>query len=72
MSYKCDVCGKGTTSGNNVSHSNRRTKRTFKPNLRTVHVEKDGVRKTMKVCTRCLRSNKVQKAGKATVATTAV
>jgi large subunit ribosomal protein L28 len=33
MSRVCDVTGKSTVTGNNVSHSKRRTKRTFLPNL---------------------------------------
>lgn len=33
MSKVCQITGKKIISGNNVSHSNRRTKRTFAPNL---------------------------------------
>lgn len=33
MSKICQITGKKVTTGNNVSHSNRKTKRTFKPNL---------------------------------------
>jgi large subunit ribosomal protein L28 len=33
MARICDFTGKGTTSGQNRSHSMRATKRTFKPNL---------------------------------------
>ncbi len=33
MSRFCDLTGKGPMSGNNVSHSKRRTKRKFFPNL---------------------------------------
>lgn len=33
MARVCDYSGKRTTSGQNVSHSQRKTKRTFKPNL---------------------------------------
>ena len=33
MSRFCDLTGKGPMSGNNVSHSKRRTKRKFYPNL---------------------------------------
>ncbi|MCL4158176.1 UNVERIFIED_CONTAM: hypothetical protein GTU68_015532 [Idotea baltica] len=33
MSRVCQVTGKGTTFGNNVSHANNRTRRTFMPNL---------------------------------------
>lgn len=33
MSRICELTGKRTVSGNNVSHSKRRTKRKFYPNL---------------------------------------
>lgn len=33
MSRVCQLTGKRTISGNNVSHSNQKTKRTFGPNL---------------------------------------
>lgn len=33
MARICDITGKKTSSGSNVSHSNAHTKRTFKPNL---------------------------------------
>ncbi len=33
MSKICQITGKKVMSGNNVSHSNRKTKRTFSPNL---------------------------------------
>ena len=33
MSRVCQVTGKGVQSGNNVSHSNRKTRRRFQPNL---------------------------------------
>ena len=36
MSRVCNVCGKGQLSGNNVSHSNRKTRRTFKVNVQKV------------------------------------
>jgi large subunit ribosomal protein L28 len=62
MARVCEVCGKGKVSGNNVSHSNRHTKRTWSPNLRNVKAVVEGTPKTIKVCTRCLRSGKVQRA----------
>lgn len=34
MSKKCEVCGKGQVSGNNVSHSNRHTRRKWNANIR--------------------------------------
>ena len=62
MGMYCEVCGKGVVYGNNVSHSNRKTRRTWAPNTQKVHVLVNGVSKRMSVCTRCLRSNKVERA----------
>ena len=59
---KCDVCGKGVTFGIKVSHSHRRTNRTWKPNVRRVKAVVDGTPKHINVCTRCLRSGKVERA----------
>ncbi len=59
---KCAVCGKGMVFGIKVSHSHRRTNRTWKPNLRKVKAIVDGTPKTISVCSRCLRSNKVTRA----------
>lgn len=59
---KCDICSKATTFGNNVSHSVRRSSRSWKPNIRKVKVLDDGTPKSLNVCTRCLRSNKVTRA----------
>ncbi|WP_148556259.1 50S ribosomal protein L28 [Terrisporobacter glycolicus] len=62
MSRVCCVCGKGKVSGNQVSHSNKHNKRTWAANLRNVKVIENGTPKRVKVCTRCLRSNKVDRA----------
>lgn len=59
---KCDVCGKCLKFGLNVSHSNRKTSRTWKPNIRKVKAVVSGTNKTLNACSRCLRSNKVQRA----------
>lgn len=59
---KCEVCGKGVAFGIQVSHSHRRFNRTWKPNIRSVKAVVNGTPKTIKVCTRCLRSNKVTRA----------
>lgn len=58
----CQVCGKGRTVGNNVSHANNRTKRQVLPNLQKTRVEHNGRRQCIYVCTRCLRSGLVKKA----------
>ena len=59
---KCAVCGKGVHFGNNVSHSHRRSNRIFKSNIRTVKCKVNGTPKTLHVCSRCLRSGKVERA----------
>ena len=56
MSRVCSICGKGQTSGNNVSHS------AFKANVQKVSYVKDGKVETGYVCTRCLKSDKVDRA----------
>ena len=62
MSQRCSACGKGTMSGNSVSHAHNLTKRKWNPNLQRVRAMVDGRPKNVDVCTRCLRSGKVQKA----------
>ena len=59
---KCDVCGKGVAFGIKVSHPPRRSNRTWKPNVRQVRAFVNGSVKSMHVCTRCLRSGKVERA----------
>ena len=59
---KCDFCGKSVAFGLKVSHSNRKTNRTWKPNVRKVKAVINGTPKTVCACTRCLRSDKVQRA----------
>jgi len=62
MARVCDICGKGPTYGNNVSHANNKTRRRWEPNLQRVRVLVDGQPKRIKVCTGCLRSNRIEKA----------
>ena len=59
---KCDFCGKGASFGHNVSHSVRRTNRSWLPNIRSVKAMVNGSRKTVHVCTRCLRSKVIVRA----------
>jgi large subunit ribosomal protein L28 len=62
MSRKCEICGKGQVSGNNVSHSNRHTRRKWNANIQTVKVNENGTVSRKNVCTACLRSGKVTRA----------
>lgn len=63
---KCEICDKSINFGNKLSitrsHISKRTTRTWKPNLRTVKTIVDCQPKKVKVCAKCLRSGKIQKA----------
>jgi large subunit ribosomal protein L28 len=75
MARSCDVCGKGPQIGNRVETRGKAkylggvgtkvtgiSRRKFKPNLQQVKVTVGrGTTKTMRVCTRCLRSGAVRK-----------
>ena len=61
MARVCEICGKRRMTGNNVSHANNRTKRSFYPNLQTVRALIQGSHKRIKVCTRCIRAGRVTK-----------
>lgn len=62
MSAYCEICQKGAMSGMNVSHSHLKTKRKWKPNIQRVRAVVDGKIQRVNVCTRCLRSGKIQRA----------
>ena len=74
MARRCEICGKGTMSGNVVTrkgqakkkggvgqHIGVTTKRVFRPNIITVKTMIGGTPTTVKVCARCLRAAKIQK-----------
>ena len=58
MSRVCVVCGNGKTTGRNVSHSNRRTNRTFEANVQKVQVEVNGKTTQQYMCTKCIKTTK--------------
>lgn len=62
MSKRCDICGRGPVTGYQVSHSNIHTKKTWNVNLQPARVLINGRPRRISVCTRCLRSNRVQRA----------
>ncbi|MGE5179350.1 MAG: 50S ribosomal protein L28 [Bacteroidota bacterium] len=61
MAKICDICGKGVQHGQNVSHAHNVTKRRWEVNLQTVRATVDGRPKRLRVCTRCIRTGRVQK-----------
>jgi large subunit ribosomal protein L28 len=53
---KCEVCGKGPQFGHNVSFSQKKTNRQFRPNIQRVTLYQDGRKVRKYICTRCLKS----------------
>ncbi|MCY0877903.1 MAG: 50S ribosomal protein L28 [Firmicutes bacterium] len=62
MAYRCEICDKRTGHGNNVSHSHKKTKRVWRPNIQRVRARINGRTQRIYVCTRCLRSGRVDRA----------
>jgi large subunit ribosomal protein L28 len=62
MAKYCEVCGKGPSVGNTVSHANNKTRRRWLPNLQKIHAHVGGVNRTVRVCTSCIQAGKIQKA----------
>ena len=62
MAKHCEVCGKSPVVGRQHSHANNVSPRRFEPNLQRVRAMINGGIKRIRVCSRCLRSDKVTKA----------
>ena len=58
----CEISGKKRSFGHNVSHAKNRTNRRWYPNLQTVRVAVAGAPRRVRVCTQCIKSNRVTKA----------
>ena len=61
MARKCEICGKGPITGNNVSHAHNKTRRRWLPNLQKVRTVKNGGTIRVLACTRCIRSGEIVK-----------
>jgi len=75
MAQHCEVCGKKTNLGNQVTHRGKAkylggvgtkvtgiSRRQFRPNLQRVHVTTaNGTHKTVRVCAQCIRSGAITK-----------
>lgn len=62
MARTCEICGKSPVTGNKRSHSNKKTKRRWNPNIKKVKAMVGRSKKRVNVCTRCLKADKVQRA----------
>jgi large subunit ribosomal protein L28 len=62
MPRQCYICEKAPVFGHTISHAHNVQSRKFNPNLQSVRILEKGAVKRVRVCTRCLRSGRVQKA----------
>ncbi len=75
MGQQCDVCAKKPVKGNKLSQRGKAkylggngrkttgiTRRVFRPNLQKIRVQEDGEVVTRRVCVKCIRDGRVQKA----------
>jgi large subunit ribosomal protein L28 len=62
MAKHCEICGKTPVVGRIHSHANNVRPRRFEPNLQRVKAVMGRTVRYIRVCTRCIRSNKVTKA----------
>jgi len=62
VAANCDVCGKGPSFGHNISHSHRRTKRRWNPNIQRVRAMVGRTPQRLNVCASCLKAGKVARA----------
>jgi large subunit ribosomal protein L28 len=63
MASVCDICGKTPGFGNKISHSHRRSRRRYNPNIQRLRIMVDGVPRRANVCAKCLKANKVTRVG---------
>jgi large subunit ribosomal protein L28 len=61
MARACSICGKKPVVGYRVSHAHNKSKRLWLPNIQKVRVIEGGKICRKNVCTRCIRSGKIQK-----------
>lgn len=62
MAKACYVCGKTSSQGMQISHSHRRSKRSWSPNLQSFRAKIDGQAKSVQVCAKCIKAGKLVKA----------
>jgi len=61
MASVCQICGKRPRFGMQLSHSHRRTKRRWNPNIQKVRAVVNGAPRRVYVCTGCIKAGKVQR-----------
>ena len=61
MASVCEICNKKPGFGMSLSHSHRRNKRRWNPNIQRVRAVVNGSTRRVNVCTGCLKSGKITK-----------
>jgi len=61
MAKVCDFCKKGRLVGHKVSHSNIKSKKVQQANIQRVRARVGETVERVRICTRCLRSGKIEK-----------
>ncbi len=56
MAFRCEICGRHSVAGHNVSHSERKTPRRWHPNIQKGRIVVDGQSVRVSMCTRCMRT----------------
>ncbi|MGH2738984.1 MAG: 50S ribosomal protein L28 [Actinomycetota bacterium] len=62
MAGVCELCGRSPGFGMKVSHSHRRSKRQWLPNIQRVRALVNGAPRRINVCTKCIKGGRVQRA----------
>ncbi len=62
MAKVCAICSKSKTTGYQISHSNIKTKRKWRPNIQRIKIMLNGSPKRVNVCSRCIKAGKIQRA----------
>lgn len=61
MASNCEICGRGPWHGKQVSHSHRRSSKTWNANIQKMKIWRDGRAVRAHVCTSCIKAGKVQR-----------
>ena len=62
MKGRCEICDKTPGFGHNVSHSNHKTNRMWRPNIQKAILLIKGQPTRVNACTRCIRTNRMHAA----------
>lgn len=57
---RCQICSKKSVVGKKVSHSSRKTSRSFGANVQKITVKVGGLKIKMRLCTRCIKKMRNQ------------